>query len=123
MAGRLPVGAHGLGAITEPVPGYLLAAVGLVDLTPDQFSESIEGGTEVPVAVLDDTLTLFTDDQVAALVYNEQTSSPTTEQVKQAAEDSGIAVVPVTETLPDGDTYLTWMNANLDRLEQALGQP
>lgn len=114
----------GLGvAVTEPVPGYLLDAVGAVDLTPDEFSEAIEGGDDVPVVALNDTLSLFTEHQVGALVYNEQTTGTITQQVKQAAEDSGVPVVSMTETLPDGDTYLTWMNANVDALEQALSRP
>jgi zinc/manganese transport system substrate-binding protein len=114
---------EGIGVgITEPVPGYLLDAVGLVNLTPDEFSEAIEEGMDVSVSVLNETLTLYTDHKVAALVYNEQTSGTTTDQVTQAAADAGVPVVPVTETLPDGDTYLTWMNANLDNLEKALSQ-
>jgi zinc/manganese transport system substrate-binding protein len=106
--------------ITEPVPGYLLDALGLENLTPGAFSEAIEEGEDVSVSVLDQTLSLYSDHQVDALVYNEQTSGPITEQVKQEAEDAGIPVVPVTETLPDGETYVTWMKSNLDRLRQAL---
>jgi zinc/manganese transport system substrate-binding protein len=32
-----------------------------------------------------------------------------------------VAVVPVTETLPAGKDYVTWMTANLDALRSALG--
>ncbi|HEY0189293.1 MAG TPA: zinc ABC transporter substrate-binding protein [Cellulomonas sp.] len=111
----------GLGvAITEPVPGYLLDAVGLDNLTPDEFSESIEEETDVPATVLQETLALFTDHQVAALVYNEQTTGSETEQVLAAAEDNDIAVVPVTETLPEGEDYVSWMTANLTALDEAL---
>ena len=39
-------------AITEPVPLYLTEAAGLVNLTPDEFSEAIEEGTDVPPTVL-----------------------------------------------------------------------
>ncbi|MFF8789400.1 hypothetical protein [Streptomyces sp. NPDC015125] len=55
------------------------------------------------------------------LVYNQQTSGPETEQVKKAAEDHGIPVVPVTETLPRGQDYLSWMTANVAALKQAWG--
>jgi zinc/manganese transport system substrate-binding protein len=116
------VGGKAVG-ITEPVPGYLLEALGLTNPTPPEFSEAIEEGEDVSVSVLDETLSLYTDHQVDALVYNEQTSGPITEQVKQAAEDTGIPVVGVTETMPDGDTYLTWMTSNLDKLHQALTRP
>ncbi|GIH23623.1 metal ABC transporter substrate-binding protein [Acrocarpospora phusangensis] len=107
-------------AITEPVPGYLLDAAGLKNLTPDEFAEAIEEGDDVSPQVLAETLALFTGKKVAALVYNEQTSGPQTEQLKKAATDNGIAVVPVTETLPEGKDYIGWMAATLDALQAAL---
>ncbi len=108
-------------AITEPVPLYLLDAAGLQNATPEAFSEAIENETDVPAAVLDQTLKLFSDKQVAVLVYNEQTSGPQTQAVVDAAKANGIPVVPVTETLPNGQDYLTWMQANIQALSQALG--
>lgn len=107
-------------AITEPVPLYLLDAAGLKNLTPEEFSEAIEEGDDVAPQVLRETLALFTGKKVSALVYNEQTSGPQTEQLKQAASDNGISVVPVTETLPEGKDYISWMTANIDALESAL---
>jgi zinc/manganese transport system substrate-binding protein len=109
-------------AITEPVPGYLLEALGAKNVTPVEFSEAIEEETDVPVDVLQETLSLFTQHQVRALVYNEQTTGPQTEQVLKAAKDNGIAVVPVTETLPEGKDYTTWMTANVDAIATALTQ-
>ena len=108
-------------AITEPVPLYLTEAAGLVNVTPPGFSEAIEEGTDVPPTVLADTLALFTGKKVAVLVYNEQTSSPETEQMLTAAKDNSIAVVGVTETLPEGKDYLSWMDANITALVGALG--
>ena len=107
-------------AITEPVPGYLLDAVGAQNRTPAEFSEAIEEGGDVSPAVLQQTLDLFTGKQVKALVYNEQTTGAETEQVLQAAQDNSVAVVPVTETLPEGKTYIAWMTDNLDAVSQAL---
>jgi zinc/manganese transport system substrate-binding protein len=107
-------------AITEPVPVYLLTASGLVNKTPEEFSEAIEEGTDVPAAVLQETLDLFVKKQVKVLAYNEQTSGPETEKVLAAAKANNVAVVPVTETLPAGKDYLTWMTGNLDALRTAL---
>ena len=113
--------AHGIGvAITEPVPLYLLTACGLSNVTPAEFSEAIEEGTDVPPAALRDTLALFDSGDAAMLVYNEQTTSPETEQVKAAALEAGVPVVPVTETMPPGLHYLDWMSQNLDAIEAAL---
>lgn len=108
--------------ITEPVPLYLTEAAGLKNETPAAFSEAVEAGDDVSAAVLKQTLDLFTSKQVKALVYNAQTSGPVTEQVKAAADKAGVPVVPVTETLPQGKTYLTWMQSNVDNLGQALAK-
>lgn len=108
-------------AITEPVPVYLLDAAGLKNLTPDEFSEAIEEDTDVPPAVLKETMGLFDTKSVKLLAYNEQTTGPQTEAVLAAAKQNGIAVVPVTETLPAGKDYLTWMQDNVSAVSQALG--
>ncbi|WP_405813930.1 zinc ABC transporter substrate-binding protein [Streptomyces sp. NBC_01390] len=109
-------------AITEPVPLYLTTASGLVNKTPPAFSEAIEEGDDVSPRVLQATLAVFSDKQVGALVYNEQTSGPQTEKSKAAAEAAGIPVVPVTETLPAGKDYLGWMTSNVDALASALAK-
>jgi zinc/manganese transport system substrate-binding protein len=108
-------------AITEPVPLYMLEACGLVNKTPAEFSEGIEEGTDVSAGVLAQTLALFSQKKVAVLAYNEQTSGPETEKVLAAAKAGGVAVVPVTETLPAGKDYPTWMTGNLSAIQTALG--
>ncbi|MCL2453982.1 MAG: zinc ABC transporter substrate-binding protein [Micrococcales bacterium] len=117
----LSEGLHGTPvAMTEPVPGYLLDALGLVNQTPEAFAKAIENETDVPVTAMAQMLALFTDRKVSALVYNSQTTGPQTEKVLTAAKDAGIPVVSVTEILPEGKTYLTWMSANIDALATAL---
>lgn len=105
---------------TEPVPGYLFDAIGLDNVTPEKFSEAIEEGDDVPPAALNDTLKLFSSKTVKLLAYNEQTSSAETEQVKQAADTAGVPVVGVTETLPKGEDYVSWQQANIDAVQAAL---
>ncbi len=107
-------------AITEPVPVYMLTAAGLVNRTPAAFSEAIESDNDAPASVVAQTLGLFNDKQVKALVYNEQTAGPQTALVLAAAKRNGIAVVPVTETLPAGTDYLSWMTANVQALGEAV---
>ncbi|WP_175412546.1 metal ABC transporter solute-binding protein, Zn/Mn family [Streptomyces sp. TRM64462] len=107
-------------AVTEPVPLYMIEACGLRNVTPPAFSEAVEEGEEVSPRVLRETLGLFADATADVLVHNEQTSSPQTERVEQAARDHGVPVVPVTETLPPGKDYVAWMTANVDALRRAL---
>jgi len=122
VAADLKATADGKGvAITEPVPLYLLGAVGLVNHTPEEFSEAVEEGGDVPPRVLQETLDLFKDGEIAVLAYNSQTADATTEQVRSAAEAAGVPVVDFTETLPEGQSYVEWQQANLDNLAAALG--
>ncbi|MDB6427940.1 metal ABC transporter solute-binding protein, Zn/Mn family [Curtobacterium sp. 20TX0008] len=107
---------------TEPVPGYLFDAMGLDNVTPEAFAEAIEEGDDVPPAALNDTLKLFTEKQVRLLAVNEQTSSPETAQVQKAAEQADIPVVGVTETLPKGEDYVSWQQANIDEITGALAK-
>ncbi len=107
-------------AITEPVPLYMLDAMGLVNKTPEKFSAAIEGGTDVSPLVLTETLALFSDHAVKLLAYNAQTGGPQTEQVIAAAKKAGVAVVPVRETLPAGKDYLEWMTDTVAAISAAL---
>jgi len=86
-----------------------------------EFSEAIEEDTDVAPAVLQQTLGLFAQQQVALLAYNQQTTGPQTEAVLEAAQQNDIAIVPVTETLPAGETYLGWMQKNVDAVAAAVG--
>ncbi len=107
-------------AITEPVPLYLLEAVGLVNKTPDEFSHAIETGDDIPATVMKETLDLIAGRSVKMLAYNDQTEGPQTTTLKDAATKAGVPVVDFTETLPDGKNYLQWMSGNVDNVERAL---
>mgnify|MGYP005814036739 CR=1 FL=1 len=107
-------------AITEPVPMYLLEAAGLDNLTPPGFSTAIENETDVPPGVLAETLALFSGHRVRALVYNEQTTGPQTDEMLAAAKSAGIPVVAVTETLPSGIGFVEWMQRTITTLREAV---
>jgi len=109
-------------AVTEPVAVYLLEAVGLRDITPPDFSQAIEEGSDVPPTALKDVLDLIESGRAALLAYNEQTASPETERVQLTATEEGVPVVSFTETLPEGSNYVEWMSSNLDALEAALAE-
>jgi zinc/manganese transport system substrate-binding protein len=73
--------------------------------------------------VVAEVLELFAPggEPVRALIVNAQTQTPTTDQVRQAAEAGGVPVVEMSETLPEGQPdYLTWMSAQVDALTAAL---
>lgn len=105
---------------TEPVLGHLLATAGVTDLTPPEFGEAIEHGTDPSPAELAQVRTMLERRQVAALVYNTHTQNPTTEAVRAAAVDAGVPVIEVSESLPTGMDYLTWTSAVIDGLDEAV---
>ena len=107
-------------AATEPVPAYLLEAAGLKDATPADYTEAIEEGADVPVAALNEMQELVQSRSVAFLAYNEQTEGPQTQAVRSTAEAASVPVVQFTETLPEGEDYLSWMSANVENIAEAL---
>ncbi|KJQ52876.1 metal ABC transporter solute-binding protein, Zn/Mn family [Microbacterium sp. SA39] len=106
--------------ITEPLPGYLAAAAGLTDVTPEGFAESVEEGTDVAPAVLLDALNVIGSGEVTALLTNAQTGGAETDRVEAAAKDAGIPVVAFTELLEDGSSYSEWMSDAITSLAAAV---
>ncbi|MHA7210762.1 metal ABC transporter solute-binding protein, Zn/Mn family [Arthrobacter sp. MDT1-65] len=118
----LASGGHGGDvAVTEPVPVYLLEAAGLHNATPEEFTEAIEEESDVPVAVLEEMKALVSGGTLDFLAYNGQTEGSQTEAVRSAAEEADLPVLDFTETLPEGEGYVSWMTANTDSIEAALG--
>lgn len=106
--------------ITEPLPGYLAAAAGLTDVTPEGFAESVEEGADVAPAVLLESLKVIESGQVAALLTNAQTGGAETERVEAAAKEAGVPVVAFTELLEDGSSYSEWMSDAIQSLAAAV---
>lgn len=106
--------------ITEPLPGYLAAAAGLTDVTPEGFAESVEEGSDVAPATLLETLNVIDGGDVRAVLTNAQTGGTETQRVEDAATDAGIPVVAFTELLPDGSSYSEWMSDAIQSLADAL---
>ena len=108
--------------ITEPVPLYLLEAMGLKNLTPESFSEAVEEDSDVSPSDLQTVLGVISDGEAALLAYNEQASTSQTETVRSAAEAAGVPVVDFSETLPEGKDYLGWMQDNVSVVTAALAK-
>ncbi|MEU2031730.1 metal ABC transporter solute-binding protein, Zn/Mn family [Nocardia amamiensis] len=106
---------------TEPLAHYLLVAAGADDLTPHEFQEAIEQETDPAPAAVAATQDLLTGKRVRALIYNVQTEDKITKDLRGTAQNAGITVVEVTETLPDGVDYIQWQTKNAQALATALG--
>lgn len=106
--------------VTEPVPLYLTAAAGLVNVTPEAFSHAVEEGQDVPPATLLDATNLVGSGEVKALIANAQAGGAETTKLIGVAKQKSVPVQEVTELVPDGKTYLTWMRDNIDTLSRNL---
>lgn len=108
--------------ITEPVPLYVLDALGLENLTPPEFSEAIEDDTDIPPTLLQQVLDLIADGSASLVVYNAQTGGPQTDAMLIAAAEARVPAVAVSETLPPGTGYVGWQQQVLDDIEGALAR-
>jgi zinc/manganese transport system substrate-binding protein len=111
----------GLKALSmEPVAGYMLADLGIVDVTPSEFIEGLEEGSEVQPAVLQETKALLGSGDLSLLIANSQTNSPQVDDLVNSGRSQGIPVVTVSETLSADVTYVTWMTTNIDAIKAAV---
>jgi zinc/manganese transport system substrate-binding protein len=107
---------------TEPVAHYLLDAAKLTDVTPPEFVEAIELETDPPAAAVAEMQELVSQRKVAVLVHNPQTETPVVTDLLARARAAGLPVVDMTETLPTGLDYLTWMGNQIQALSEALAR-
>ena len=106
---------------TEPVTGYLLADMGIKDVTPKAYVVQSETDAGVSVKVLNDSKSLLSNKQVGLLVVNAQTEDATSKQLITLAKASTVPVVAVYETLPDGVTsYTQFIEKTLDDFAAAM---
>jgi len=106
--------------LTETIFLYQSELIGLNVLTPWTFDKAIaEGNDPSPSdAILAEQQ--LTGRQGRILVYNVQTVTPITTKLQDEAKVLNIPVVPVSETMPPGEHYQSWMAKQLDVLEKAL---
>ena len=108
---------------TERVPGYLVEAAGLKLATPTSFARAIEDGNDPSPADNAAMDTAVSTKAIKVLLYNEQTDSPAVEALKRLAQQSGVPIVGVTETLPPTDSnFQQWQLAQANEITKALGQ-
>lgn len=112
-AGR-PVG------LTETIYLYQTGPLGLNVLTPFEFQKAMAEGNEPPADTVVTAENQINHHLIKVLIYNEQTVTPSTTKLQNDARAQNIPIVPVTETMPSGKTYQTWMLDQLNTLEQAL---
>ena len=108
-------------AVTEPVADYMLQAAGADIRTPFEFQADIMNGTDPSAQDVALERGLFTGHKVKVFLYNQQVTDTLTQSFISLAQQNGIPVVGVYETMPTpGYTYQSWMLAETKALEQAV---
>jgi zinc/manganese transport system substrate-binding protein len=108
-------------ATTEPVADYMLQAAGADNLTPFAFQADIMNGTDPSAQDVAIERSLFTQHKVKVLLYNQQVTDTLTESFITLAQQNGIPVVGVYETMPvPGYDYQSWMLTEVQDLTKAV---
>jgi zinc/manganese transport system substrate-binding protein len=109
-------------AFTEPVFGYMADAIGLSVKSPKEFMKAVEEGNDPPSRAVAEEQDLVSKHQVKVLMYNSQTVTKVTSNVKDLALRSGVPTVGVSETAPPGKSFQDWQLGTLKELETALAK-
>ncbi|MBV9329724.1 MAG: zinc ABC transporter substrate-binding protein [Chloroflexi bacterium] len=113
--GGAPVGA------TESIFVDMAYTLGLNLVSPPEFMQAIAEGNDPSVRDVAAFQNQVQNRQIKVLVYNTQTVTSLTEQLKSMAQQKGIPIVGVSETMPLGaQTFQGWQSTELELLRQAL---
>ena len=110
-------------AATEDIFVYLANATKLNLVSPREFMQAVAEGNDPPAQSIAQFQRLLQggNSSVRVLVYNRQTLTPLTQQIKSLAAQNQIPTVGVTETVQPPDvSFQDWMNAQLIALQNAL---
>jgi zinc/manganese transport system substrate-binding protein len=113
-------GGAAIGA-TESIFVYMAAALSLNLTTPSAFMDAIAEGNDPPAAAVAEFHDQIAGNQIKVLIYNVQTATAVTTNLKALAAAHHIPAVGVSETLqPQDATFQDWQLAQLKSLESAL---
>ncbi len=107
--------------LTETIFLYQTQPIGLKVMTPFEFEKAVAEGNDPPADLVVTANDQVTNCEIKVLIYNVQTVTPITTNLQNEAKQNNIPIVPVSETMPAGKTYQSWMLDQLNELEQALG--
>jgi len=108
-------------AATEDIFVYLANATKLNLLSPPEFMKAVAEGNDPPASSVAQFQQLLQDKNVSLLVYNQQTVTPLTENIKLLATQNRIPIVGVTETIQPPDvSFQVWFNSELLNLQNGL---
>jgi zinc/manganese transport system substrate-binding protein len=113
--GGTPVGG------TESIVVYMADALGLNLISPPDFMNAVSEGNDPPTQSVAAFEQQINQKQISVLIFNNQTVTSMTTNLKQLAAAQGIPVVGISETMePPDTTFQAWQYAQLTALQNAL---
>jgi zinc/manganese transport system substrate-binding protein len=111
-------------AATEDIFVYLGHYLGLNVISPPDFMRAVAEGNDPPAPSVAQFQSQITTRQAKVLVYNLQTSTAVTTNIKKMAAQAGVPTIGVTETIqPPDATFQQWFISELIQLQNALNAP
>jgi zinc/manganese transport system substrate-binding protein len=108
---------------TESIFVYMAQALGLDLISPPEFMQALSEGSDPPAQTVAQFQDQISRHQIKVLVYNTQTSTRITDNLKQLATRNGIPVVGISETVqPPSATFQDWQTKQLASLQAALSR-
>jgi zinc/manganese transport system substrate-binding protein len=96
-------------------------ALGLDLISPPDFMNAVSEGNDPPTQSVAMFEQQINQKQISALIYNNQTATAVTTNLKQLAIAQSIPVVGISETMePPDTTFQNWQFAQLTALRNAL---
>lgn len=125
LIAKIKAGAAGKSyAATETIFDYQAQALGLVNKTPEGYRRASASESDPSPGDIDSFRSALAGRRIDVLIYNTQTEGSIPEQIRTAAEQAGVPVVNVTETVAPGQTsFEDWQYTQLVALGKALGVP
>jgi zinc/manganese transport system substrate-binding protein len=106
---------------TESIFVYTAQALGLNLISPPEFMKALSESTDPPAETVATFQNQIASKQIKVLVYNVQTATDVTTNLKHQAAQQDIPVVGVSETIqPESATFQDWQLAQFLALENAL---
>ena len=106
---------------TEPVFDYAVENLGLMQTAEvKKLAQATEEGNDPAPKDLQEINNDIKTKKIMLVINNTQTTNKTVETLLKTAESVKTPILNVTETQPEGKTYIEWMISQYEKLEEIL---
>ncbi len=106
--------------LTDNLFSYQARPLELRVLTPVEYRKAVSEGAQPPADAAAEAEQQIADRKIRILITDSQNTSAVALKAQQDARAAGIPIVSVSETMPAGETYQSWMLKQLDDVRAAL---